>query len=341
MDKIIDQIIKIVKQRCVKVITISESNHRSYTSHTFQNRLLRRLHKEKLIDTFSSERMGVFDEIIINHYLHHNLSINKLKDNLVFGGLGIKRWLTYFQKQDPRSYKIIGFESDEYPTHIFERIPKKVLETCFSKDFIKDILADVDVRKIRTKTENDKRVKNSFVKMLTFMQHREKHWLSNIKKALKYRNTLFINGYHLGKEDIIGKYLKKEFGDQCLIIGMTAFDIKTQKLLIDGKKYKTEKAFSQAISLDDYIQKNENVDDLAPPTEYERYLHRKHKDWKLIKVDKNNKEKKIRQIGCYLGILQEEYDNNVKMNDVVDMKIKNYDYIVFFNKSVYQENMFI
>ena len=34
-------------------------------------------------------------------------------------------------------------------------------------------------------------------------------------------------------------------------------------------------------------------------------------------------------------------DNNVKMNDVVDMKIKNYDYIVFFNKSVYQENMFI
>jgi len=340
MDKIIDEIIKIVKKNCVKYITISESNHRSYTSHTFHSKLVKRLHKERIIDTFSSERMGVFDELIINYYVHNKLDLNELKENLIFGGLGIKRWLKYFQTQDPKSFQIIGFESDEYPTYIFDRIPRHILEHFFSPNFIEDILNGKDVKKIRTKLEEDKRVKESFVRMLTFMQQRETHWLSNIKKALKYRTSLFINGYHLSKKDIIGKHLKEKYGKQCLILGMSAYDIKTQKLFIDGKKYPTNKAFSDAIHIDDYIQKDEKVNDLAPPTKYEKYLHQKYKDWKLIKVNKQNGRKKIRAIGCYLGITQEDFEKGVKMNDVVDIEVKNYDYIVFFNKSVYKENMF-
>ena len=35
MDHVVSEIIKIVKEKNIKVITVSESNHRSYTCHTF------------------------------------------------------------------------------------------------------------------------------------------------------------------------------------------------------------------------------------------------------------------------------------------------------------------
>ena len=69
MDHVVSEIIKIVKEKNIKVITVSESNHRSYTCHTFFFKLMKALYKNKLINTFSSEKLGIFDSIVVNYYL--------------------------------------------------------------------------------------------------------------------------------------------------------------------------------------------------------------------------------------------------------------------------------
>ena len=61
-----------------------------------------------MINTFGSERLGIIDEIIINHYLKNkNLKILKK----LFGGLGTKRWINYF-KNKIVNHNLVGLEVD-------------------------------------------------------------------------------------------------------------------------------------------------------------------------------------------------------------------------------------
>lgn len=301
MESIIQDLIKYIKNHNIKIITISESNHRSYTSHTFHFRLVKALFKNGIIDTFSSERMGINDGEIIDYYLKHNLDLEELQNKLPFGGMGYYRIIKYLSNFDYNSYKIVGLEEDRYCFNIYSRMPKGFI----LKDY-----------------------KNN--------EDREKFWLKNIKKIIKERGNLFINGFHLSKNDPIGKYLKKHYEKKTLFLSMGALEIKTQILLIDRKMYKTNKEFNKAIIEKDYILKVEKIDKIAKPTK----LEKKYKDWKLLKVNIKNKNLTFRAVGCFLALYKDEYDKNINLTPEVSYKLDGYDYFIFFKKSLYKENMF-
>lgn len=297
MDAIIDKLIAHIKAKNIKFITITESNHRSYTSHTFHYKLVKALYQNKIINTFSSERLGINDAEIINYYIRNKLDIDKMVEKLPFGGMGFYRIVKYFYNKPFKNYKIVGLEEDKYCPKSINGMPK---------DFIP----------------------SSYINQKT----REEFWLENIKKIIEERGNLFINGFHLSKKDLIGKYLLKNYPDQTLFLSMAAFDITTQVLLID-RKYQD---FTKAILDDDYKTKVENIKKIAPPTEFEK----KYNDWKLIKVTDKNRKEKFRAVGCYLAVYQDEYDNGIDITHEISYRLTNYDYVIFFKKSVYKEKMF-
>lgn len=295
MDVIIDKLIKYIKKNNIKYITISESNHRSYTSHTFHYLLAKRLYEEKIIDTFSSERLGIHDSEIINYYLENGLDIDEMVKVLPFGGMGYYRIIKYLSKKPFDKYKIVGLEEDKFCPKTLEALPD-----------------------------------NLFLSPYYNNKPREEFWLNNIKKIIKERGNLFINGFHLSKGDLIGKYLKKTYPNETLIIAMAALEIKTQILVIDDNK-----DFNKSLYTRDYKMLVKNVDNIAPPTKFEKKI----KNWKLIKINKENENEKFRAIGCYLAVFKKEYDNNIDINNDITYKLKNYDYIITLKKSVYKEKM--
>lgn len=296
MDDIINELIRIIKTKGIKYVTICESNHRSYTCHTFQYKLIRALYENKIIDTFSSERLGINDAEIINHYLRNGLDIDKMVEKLPFGGMGFYRVVKYFSKKPLDSFSIVGLEEDKY-------CPKS------PQDLI-----------THYKTNKD----------------REEFWLDNIKKTISERGNLFINGYHLAKGDMIGKYFLKHHRDETLFLSMCALEITTQILTIDKVLYPKEDQFEEAIIKRDYQMRVERIDKVCPPTDFET----KYDDWKLIKINKRNQSQKFRAIGCYLALYEEEYKDKVDISEDVTYPLKNYDYMIFFKKSVYREKMF-
>ena len=302
MDNVIDNLIKHIKKNNIKFITISESNHRSYTCHTFQYKLVKKLFENNIIDTFSSERLGITDGEIINYYLKNNLDIKDIVENLPFGGMGYYRIIDYFSKKPYDSYKIVGLEQDIYCQKI-----QPVL------DKLKDNL---------TIYYNDK--------------EREDFWLENIIKIIKERGNLFINGFHLNKDDKIGKYLLKHHKDETLFLGMGAYDITTQILIVDDK----EKDLDEAIHTGNYKMKVENIKKICPATKLEEKMMFKKDEVKLVKVNKKNSNQKIRAVGCYLGVFKKEYDLREDISKDIVYPIKYYDYIILLNKSVYKEKMF-
>lgn len=340
MDNIIEKLVKHIKKNNIKFITITESNHRSYTSHTFQYKLAKCLFREKIIDTFSSERLGILDDMIINYYLHHKLKLDDILPSLPFGGMGYYRILKFLSKQDPSSYKLVGLEQDNYCIKSFKKLNKRFLKEKFSPEFASDILKNLPISKVRAITENDKKIKNS-IKGFLKDESRERYWLNNLKKTATERGNLFINGFHMAKNDIIGQYLEKKYPGQTLIISMAAYDIRTQLLLVDKKLYPTANDFNNAIYEKKYKTIVDNVKSVAPPTPYEETLRNKNKDWQLIKVNKNNQEKTFRAVGCYLATYEEDYlEKKNYITRHIDYKLKNYDYLIYFDESIYMEKMF-
>ena len=301
MDEIVDKLVEHIKKNNIKIVTITESNHRSYTSHTFHFRLAKKLYEQGIIDTFSSERMGINDAEIIDYYLKHNLDIETLHSKLPFGGMGYYRFVKYFSKKPYGSYKIVGLEEDRYCFNIYDGMPRgfKGIDYKAGKD-------------------------------------REKFWLKNMKKVLKERGNLFINGFHMAKNDPIGEYLKKHHAHETLFLAMGAFDIKTQVLIVDKEEYPKEKDFDRALIYKDYITKVENINKISKPTS----LEKKYKDWKLVKVNDTNKNLTFRAVGCFLALYNDEYAKGENLTPEISFKIKNYDYFIFFKKSIYKEKMF-
>ena len=299
MDDIIDKLISHIKDKNIKFVTISESNHRSYTSHTFHYKFVKALYENKIINTFSSERLGINDAEIINYYIKNKLSIDSMVKNLPFGGMGFYRIVKYFYNKSFEKFKIVGLEADKYCPKSMKGLPKDL-------SFVKDNNLD--------------------------NINREEFWLENIKKIIEERGNLFINGFHLSKKDLIGKYLIKNHPDQTLILSMSALEITTQVLIIDNKI----KDLTAAIMVDNYKMKVENIKKIAPPTDFEK----KYDDWKLIKVTEKNKKEKFRAVGCYLAVYENEYKEGIDITDEISYRLKNYDYVIFFKKSIYKEKMF-
>lgn len=292
MDEIIIKLIEVIKKNNIKFITISESNHRSYTCHTFHYKLVKALYDNKIINTFSSERMGIKDGEIINYYLKNKLDLNKIIEKLPFGGMGYYRIIKYLTKKPYDSYKIVGLEKDKYCSKI-----------------------------------------NNLTELNPYSENldREDFWLNNIKKIIKQRGNLFINGFHLNKSDKIGKYLIKNYPKQTLILSMSALEITTQILIINNK----EKDIDHAVINDRYKMKVERIDKICPPTKLEKTIN----NYNLLKVNKRNQEEKIRAVGCYLAVYDNEY-NKINITDEISYKIKNYDYVIQIMKSRYKEKMF-
>lgn len=329
MDHVIDNIVKIIKNKNIKIITIAESNHRSYTSHTFQFELAKKLYDQKLINTFGSERLGIIDADIINWYLHtkHTVPKNMIK-KLPFGGMGYSRIIDYLSTKDKDSFQIVGLEEDDYCHKALSQLPKNF--GVLSPSFLNQIRKGVVIGKLKPITINDKKWLTSLASFR--LDEREKFWLSQIKSVLQYRKTLFINGFHLGKNDPIGRWLKKTYKDQVLFLGMGAREIRTQMLLIPPKV----RDFGIAIYKDNYKQKIMNIDHICKPTKLEKTVERDQ--WKIIKVTKKNEEEKVRAIGCYLAMYEKDY----KKGETVELgfRIKKYDYVILFDKNEYNDKMF-
>lgn len=329
MDVIIDNIVKIVKDKNIKIITIAESNHRSYTSHTFQFELAKKLYDQKLIDTFGSERLGIIDADIINWYLNTRKTVPKnIIKKLPFGGMGYSRIIDYLSMKNKNSFEIVGLEEDDYCHMALSQLPQNF--SMLSPSFFKQIQKGVVIGKLKPLTINDKKWYNSLVSFR--INKREEFWLEQIKSVLKTRKTLFINGFHLGKNDPIGRWLKKTYKNKVLFLGMGAKEIKTQLLLIPPKV----RDFSVAIYNDNYKQKIVNIDHICKPTMLEKTVD--GDQWKIIKVTKKNEEEKIRAIGCYLAMYEKDYEKRKTVD--LGFQIKKYDYVILFDKNEYKDKMF-
>ena len=332
MDNIIDQIIEHINTKGIKVVTISEPNHRSYTSHTFNFELMKCILQRTDINVFSTEKLGVFDAIMINYYMKNKLPFpNKIYE---FCGLGTKRWISYLKKCRPERYHLVGAEFNPYKPHLYNR---EALMEFFSNEFI-DSLGKEEIQAV---TENDRLARDSFQCMKDFYKNRESFWKLNVERILKKYDNLFIVGFHLDKNEPIGKMIKKMYPRESLFLGCCALYIETQILIVDDKNETPDK-FNRALETRNYEERVEPIDKWAPPTSFEEKMEKKsigHDGWSIVKV-KNNSSGKIRGIGCFIAMNRHEYESGKKATDVFT-PVKNFDYIIYMRESVYEENMFI
>ena len=255
------------------------------------------------------------------------------KDHL-FSGLGTKRWLDFFKKQK-KDWDFIGVEFNPYNPKNYD---PDVLKTIFSEKFVDGILRGDKVEDLKVETENDKLARDSFSCYQDFYKNREKFWMKNIKSILKKNGNLFIVGFHMDKNEPIGKMIKDKFKDKALFLGMAAYDIKTQLLVVDDKNSSVEK-FNKALETGRYQTRVDDISRWVPPTRLEKTLMKKSKKIELLKVESKNKDEKIRGIGCFVAMTMSEYQNHKNIEGVFDY-LRYFDYIIYIKKSVYRENMF-
>lgn len=340
MDSIIDEIIEIINKRGIKVVTISEPNHRSYTSHTFNYELMKCILQRTDINVFSSEKLGVFDAMMINYYMKNRLplpeGIEKIHE---FSGLGTKRWINYLKKCRSERYHFLGGEFNPYKPHLYNR---DALREWFSDEFIASLMdPEHGGGEIQVVTENDRLARDSFQCMNDFYKNRESFWKLNIERILKEHDNLFIVGFHLEKGEPIGNMIKKMYPKESLFLGCCALYIETQLLIVDDK-YSTPDKFNHALETRNYEEIVEPIDKWAPPTPFEEKMEKKsvgNEGWSMVKV-RSNMKGKIRGIGCFIAMNRHEYESGKKMTDIFT-PVKSFDYIIYMRESVYEENMFI
>ncbi len=345
MQACIDQLIDVINKKGIKVVTISEPNHRSYTSHTFNYEFMKCILQRTDINTLSSEKLGVFDAMMMNYYLkkkRENGRCPQLPSDIEkihkFSGLGTKRWLNYLKKCRHERYNFVGAEFNPYNPYKYDR---EALREFFSPEFVESILDPAEGGgEIVAITENDKLARDSFDCMKDFYKNRESFWMLNIKRILEEHDNLFIVGFHLERGEPIGNMIKKMYPDTSLFIGSCALFIKTQILIVDDSKGGPT-AFNKALENGDYREVVEEIDEWAPPTPYELKMDKKaDQGWGLVKVDKRNNKGRIRGIGCFIAMNESEYKSGKKMTDIFT-PVKSFDYILFMRHSEYEENMFI
>ena len=336
MDEVINTLIENINKKGIKVVTISEPNHRSYTSHTFNFELMKCILRRTDINVLSSEKLGVFDAMIINYYMKNKLPLPDGFEKIYeFSGLGTKRWINYLKKCRPERYHLLGAEFNPYKPHLYDR---DSLEEFFSSSFITSILEGGE---IQVTTDNDRLARDSFQCMKDFYKNRESFWKLNVERILKKHDNLFIVGFHLDKSEPIGKMIKKMYPEHSLFIGCCTLYIETQILIVDDKHSNPDK-FNKALETSNYEEVVEPINKWAPPTPFEEKMEKKSSGkggWSIIKA-RSNTNGKIRGIGCFIAMNRNEYTSGKKMTDIFT-SVKSFDYVVYMRESVYEENMFI
>jgi hypothetical protein len=335
MEATVKKLVDIVNKKEIRVVTISEPNHRSYTSHTFNFQLMKALLKHTDINTFSTEKLGVFDAMMMDWYLRKDRKGKSFPENsFQYKGLGTKRWLSYFKRLRKDRYHLVGTEFNPYDPYQYEQ---EALTSLFSKTFTDSLFDPLEGGgNIQVETENDKLARDSFECMEDFYKNRESFWKLNIERVLKKYDNLFIVGFHLSKGDPIGKMIKKMYPDSSLFLGSAALNITTQ-ILITSDKFSQPDTFNQALETGNYEQKVEPIDKWASPTLFEK---RRKNEFGLIKVSKSNESQKIRAIGCFIAMTRSEYEKEKKVSDI-HLPLKYFDYIIYMRDSEYKEDMFL
>lgn len=226
MDNIITQIINIILKEKKQIITISETSHWSYTSHTFHYKLLKSLHSIGFT-CFSSERLGILDSFLMNKWLYGkiNCSLDYLyKKVLLFGGLGTYRWMQYFKKQNQFKFYLVGCEMDQLDSLSYEQ---KRNITKILNQFTSQRVDMSNLIKWEAKNYDDRIIKYA---INIFYRHgwekRLNFWLKHMKQAINTYGNLFINGFHLTKaKNELGRELIKCYQKKVLILGMDSLNI--------------------------------------------------------------------------------------------------------------------
>lgn len=377
MDKSIEDLTKIISKNKSKIITISESSHWSYTSHTFFFKLVKKLYEKKLINTFTSERLGFLDAILINAWLDDKLDceLEELFNSIPFGGLGTYRWIKYFKGK--KNVNIVASEVDfSYyaDNKKFTKKLKLLLKQILSKEFYDTMKLDSSKpnNKKYIKNKYDKEVYNALYETYLFNindpNYRYKVWYNNLKNTYdKYKN-MFVCGYHLslGKtnEDTIVKSLKKDYNN-IITIGLTTR--KFEHPYIELTKFFLE---SNNLTIQDFI----NSEDKFWNSYFNYYMNNKNKYWKrfnmypdvkkkYIKIFSNNNNNFIKNHKDYeilntkkesgnitmIGALALPMIKNYKMkldilNEIDDNNyntIKNYDYVIILPFSKFEHKMWL
>ena len=121
-----------------------------------------------------------------------------------------------------------------------------------------------------------------------------------------------------------------------LFLGSAALDISTQILILDNKFSQTD-TFNQAIESGNWTQRVQKIDRWAPPTQFEKS---RRGPYGLIKVTQDNRDQKIRGIGCFIAMTQDEFEKDKKVSDIY-LPLRYFDYIVFMKNSEYREDMYL
>jgi len=346
MDKLITKVADLINKKQKSIITISETSHWSYTSHTFHYKLLKTLHKQGFT-CFSSERLGILDAFLMNKWLDGkiNCSLDYLySDVLPFGGIGTYRWMVYFKKTN-KKYYLVGCEMD-----ILDSLSEKHKNT-LTKILNQLISQKVDItKKINwiPKTKEDKIIKyaiNSFYEK--GWDNRYIFWQKNMEKEINKHKNFFINGFHLTKgPDGLGKELIKKYKNKVFIFGMDSLNIYHPVVFINSKWLKQHnlkkseiwsdifwKKFSDWYSSYPYDIWIKKIDNIHKYIEVNPYI-KKYNGYFLIKADK------IKASFSHLGASPMPVVNNNKLSYYIDNnnKIgKYYDYMIYipisrFNK---------
>lgn len=367
MDNILNQIVRIVNNNKHKIVTISETSHWSKTSHEFHFNLLKKLLTKTKINTFSSERLGVLDAILMNAWLEGKIKcplMELYEEILPFGGLGTYSWMEYFKKTKNK-FNLVGCEVDAiYPDEIKKnkRLCLELGKLCSPelKKHLKYGAKVVELKKY-AKTKLDKEILAAISKANKYGEARQnwdaltklriKEWTNNVKKIYAKYGNLYINGYHLGKST---KMDNIKFPIKPLILGLASYqmqlftvyisevDLKKCGLTIENYGEMTSEFSSCfAIKINTTPRKKwvKRYIDKYAEGEAMDYMRKYRNMWKLVKIKPNDKEKIINYGAWAFPVNNVKKINPYLMGYVVD--VKNFDYVIFMPKSEVRWKMFI
>lgn len=231
MDAIVQQVVDRVHRDRPRLIAVTEPNHYSRSSHRFHFDLLKKLVQENCIDIISSERLGLFDAILMNAWIDGRLTgsaRNLFKNVLPLGGLGTLRWLRWLKKQHQagRRHRLVGFEADFWyflnrngPTN-----PRtlQAVKSLASPEFARRI------RRLDKVPTNPPIRTNTDLEILRALETAQRHrydydsrfdiWTENMAKHPQAR--IFMNGFHLARGEEVGPRISGRH----LLIGMASYN---------------------------------------------------------------------------------------------------------------------
>lgn len=336
-----------------KIITISETNHFSYTSHTIHYKLLKKIHKNNIINCFTSERLGLIDAFLMNKWLLGEIkcSLKYLYTALPFGGLGTYRWMKYFKKTKIK-YFLVGCELDDIKNINYKDRTIKLLKSV-SSDNLKNHIQFNNIIKVDILTENDKIIKdiiNKNIKNKDWIKKRYTFWYNEINKNIKKYSKIYINGFHLqysSKE--LGLKLKNKYKNNMISLGIASKKVEVFGIFITNKFLKdnnlkvndyinnTNKFLDIIYSNDKFLKHCYIKDNIVELTKYFSFNYEYMKKPSYSLINFKNSKYYIFKGGCQVFPILN--DVNINKNKIYNgifgkEKIKeDYDYILLIPSS--------